>query len=133
MLTAAAVSILNQFLGSVFTASKETQAIFTTTAMGSAVNIVLNVLLILAFGGIGAVAATLVSYLVVYVARAIRIWKRYNFLGFNHVGSCVQIACLVVLSALSMSGLGVFELGIAYLGMVALALISLVTTERMGR
>lgn len=133
LLTATAVSIMNQFLGSVFTASKETQTIFTTTAMGSAVNIILNVLLILAFGGIGAVVATLASYLVVYVARAIRIWKRYDFLGFNHIGPCVQIVCLVGLSALSMSGLGVFELGIAYLGMVALALISLVTTERMGR
>ena len=133
LLTATAVSILNQFLGSVFTASKETKTIFTTTALGSVANMVLNVLLILAFGGIGAVVATLVSYLVVYVARAIRIWKRYDFLTFNHIGPFVQIACLVGLSVLSMSGLGVFDLGIAYLGMAVLALISLVTAERMGR
>lgn len=115
LLTGTTVSIVNQFLGSVFTASKETNVIFTTTAVGSIINIILNVILIIAFGGIGAVVATLVSYLVVYVSRAKKIASTYSFLDLGHIAPCLQIVGLVILSALSMSGFTVLQLGAVFI------------------
>lgn len=118
LLTGTTVSILNQFLGSIFTASKETKAIFTTTAMGSVVNIVLNVLLVIIIGGIGAVVATLVSYLMVYAARAKMISTNYSFLDLKHLVPCLQIAALIILSILSMAGFNVIGLCTVFLVML---------------
>lgn len=118
LLTGTTVSILNQFLGSIFTASKETKVIFTTTAMGSLVNIILNILLVIIIGGIGAVIATLVSYLMVYAARAKMIATNYSFLELNHLLPCLQIVALILLSILSMVGLNVIELSIVFLVML---------------
>lgn len=115
LLTGTAVSIMNQFLGSVFTASKETNVIFSTTAIGSIVNVILNILLVVLFGGMGAVVATLVSYLVVYMVRAVKVDRRYSFLHFGHAVPCLQIGGLIALSVLSMSGFGVIELGVVFL------------------
>lgn len=115
LLTGTAVSIMNQFLGSVFTASKETNVIFSTTAIGSIVNVILIILLVVLFGGMGAVVATLVSYLVVYMVRAVKVDRRYSFLHFGHAVPCLQIGGLIALSVLSMSGFGVIELGVVFL------------------
>lgn len=60
---------LNSFLGSIFTASKQTKHIFYTTAGGAVINIILNVILIPIAGGQGAAVATLVSYLAVWLIR----------------------------------------------------------------
>lgn len=105
LITGTAVSLLNQFLGSVFTASKETKMIFTTTAIGSMVNIVLNFVLIIGIGGIGAVIATLVSYIVVYFARAVRISKSYSFIKINWYIPLFQIFLLIAISLMVMSEL----------------------------
>lgn len=115
LLTGTAVSIMNQFLGSVFTASKETNVIFSTTAIGSIVNVILNILLVVLFGGMGAVVATLISYLVVYMVRAVKVDRRYSFLHFGHAVPCLQIGGLIALSVLSMSGFGVIEIGVVFL------------------
>lgn len=104
LVTGTSVSLLNQFLGSIFTASKETGAIFSTTAMGSIVNIVLCAAFISLFGGIGAVVATLLSYIAVYVARAASIARRYPDLGLSHRWTVIQIAALIIVSVFAMNG-----------------------------
>lgn len=129
LLTAMAINILNQYLGSVFTASKETRAIFMTTALGAVVNIVLNIVLVIMFGGIGAVVATLISYLVVYMARALRIRDKYRFLTFSHFFPSLQFLCLLVLSVLSMSSLSVVALGMIFLGMSVVLLSGLLINK----
>ena len=97
------VSLLNQFLGSVFTAAKDTKIIFTTTAMGSIVNVVLCALFVILFGGLGAVVATLLSYLTVYAARAIKVRKSYKRIRLSHILPILQIASLTVASVLVMN------------------------------
>lgn len=130
LLTGTYVSILNQFLGSFFTASKDTKIIFTTTAVGSIVNIILNILLVIGFGGIGAVVGTLVSYLVVYAARAIKISGNYSFLRLSHFAPGCEIAGLCILSMFSMSGADLFPLGALFLLMIFLSCIYLYLSRK---
>ena len=68
----------NTFMGSLFTAKKQTKDIFTTTAVGAVVNIVLNIILIYFLGAIGAAISTLVSYIAVFLSRLVRIKKLYS-------------------------------------------------------
>lgn len=70
---------LNSFLGSIFTASKQTKHIFYTTAGGAVINIILNVILIPIAGGQGAAVATLVSYLAVWLIRVRTVRKIVEF------------------------------------------------------
>lgn len=69
---------LNGFFGSLFTASKQTKYIFTTTLTGSIVNLVFNIPFVLIGGAMGAGIATLISYLTVCIVRVIKIRKIFN-------------------------------------------------------
>lgn len=59
------------FLGSFYMASKKNSMSLITTMMGAGLNIVLNMLFIPKMGGEGAAFATLISYFVVFITRAI--------------------------------------------------------------
>ncbi|MBQ9947334.1 MAG: polysaccharide biosynthesis C-terminal domain-containing protein [Oscillospiraceae bacterium] len=61
----------SNFMGSVYSASGKTTHSFVSSAIGAAVNIALNLILLHTIGVIGAAIATLVSYVVVFVYRAI--------------------------------------------------------------
>lgn len=69
---------LNGFFGSLFTASKQTKYIFTTTLAGSVVNLIFNIPLVLTGSAMGAAVATLISYLVVCVVRVAKMKKIFN-------------------------------------------------------
>lgn len=69
---------LNGFFGSLFTASKQTKYIFTTTLTGSIVNLILNIPFVLAGGAIGAAVATLISYVMVCIMRVAKMKKNFN-------------------------------------------------------
>lgn len=69
---------LNGFLGSLFTASKKTKSIFTTTAVGSAVNLVLNFPMVYFWGVSGAAVATLISYLMVFLMRNYKVRQLFG-------------------------------------------------------
>ena len=60
---------LNSFIGSLFTASKKTKYIFTTTLAGSLANLFLNIPMVYMWGAIGAALATLISYIWVFIIR----------------------------------------------------------------
>ena len=71
---------LTIIIGSIFSAVKETKAIATTTVMSAAVNTILNVLLIPAWGALGAAIATAFAYLVMWV---VRLWMSRKYIKFK--------------------------------------------------
>ncbi len=63
------------FIGSIFTAVKDTKTLSFTTIFGAVINIILNFILIHHFGAYGAAIATLVGYFIVLVSRNIMLKK----------------------------------------------------------
>lgn len=71
---------LDTFTGSVYFTVKKTSMSLWTSLIGAVVNVVLNIILIPAYGAMGASAATFVSYFLVYLIRAATMPK---FMRFN--------------------------------------------------
>lgn len=67
----AGFNCLSSFQKSVYLLEKRTVPSFLSTAFSAVVNITLNVLLIPRYGGMGAAAATLISYIALFLYRAI--------------------------------------------------------------
>ncbi len=59
------------FMGSVYVASRKSVRSMTTAAIGAAVNIILNIVLIKAMGLHGAALAAFISFLVIFIIRAV--------------------------------------------------------------
>lgn len=59
------------FMGSVYVASKKSVRSMTTAAIGAAVNVVLNIILIKTMGLHGAALAAFVSFLIIFIIRAV--------------------------------------------------------------
>ncbi len=72
-------SSLSSFLGSIYTSSKKTKALFYTSVIGAITNIVFNVAMIPIWGAYGAAIATLISYVVVYIVRYFHVNKIFRF------------------------------------------------------
>lgn len=68
---AVAFSCFVTFLGSIYNAAKKNLMVSVTTVIGGVLNIILNWRLIPSYGAQGAAFATFVSYLVVFVIRAV--------------------------------------------------------------
>ena len=62
---------LGEFYGSVYTSAKSTSMLFYSSFIGAILNIILNIILIPEFKGMGAALATLISYGVILMVRAI--------------------------------------------------------------
>jgi len=60
---------LSSFLGSIYTSSKKTRMLFISTMVGAVSNIILNLIMIPLWEGIGAAVATLSSYLIIWIIR----------------------------------------------------------------
>lgn len=65
-----ALGCLSAFFATVYMVEKRSAATLTTTAAGAAVNLIGNALLIPALGAMGAAIATLISYVIIFAARA---------------------------------------------------------------
>lgn len=95
---------LASFLSSVYMVEKKSQYTFYTTLIGALVNIVLNVLLIPAFGSNGAAIATFISYFVMFFSRFIHTRKwiriRINPLNFCLSFVIVLLQCILILAEL---------------------------------
>lgn len=89
------INSLNSFFGSMFTANKETKTIFSTTLVGSLINIVLNFLMVYLWGAMGAGIATLISYFSVWVIRCYRLRKYYD-VSINLKWFAVQMTFIVM-------------------------------------
>lgn len=71
LLYAVTFQIMSGFLGTIYTTAKKTKMVFTSTIIAAVMNILLNVILIPLFGGIGAAWATCISYIAVWLIRVI--------------------------------------------------------------
>jgi O-antigen/teichoic acid export membrane protein len=79
LVIATVFSTLVSFLGSVYFLKKKSALSMLTAMAGAVTNIVLNFLLIPKWGAMGAAAATLVCYVLVYVIRAVNTKKYVRF------------------------------------------------------
>lgn len=71
LLLAALFNSKAAFLGTIYTSAKKTRFLFVSTLLGAMTNIVLNIILIPLYEAKGAAIATLISYLIVWLARLI--------------------------------------------------------------
>lgn len=90
---------LGTFWGSFYIASKNMKRYLYSAMAGAVVNIVLNLSLIYIMGTIGAAIATLVSYFVVLVVRALGIQKQVNIKFINKPLNSAFICLLIGLVA----------------------------------
>ncbi len=88
------------FIGSVYMVEKRSVASLLTTILGAAVNVVLNLILIPLIGVQGAAIATLSSYFVVFVVRAVHT-RQFIHIQFNILRFGVNVA-LILAQALVM-------------------------------
>lgn len=86
---------LSGLLGGIFTASKKTKEIANTTIIGATVNIVLNVVLVKIIGPIGAAIATLISYIVVWKIRVVKVKCIVN-IHINEIKDICTYAALII-------------------------------------
>lgn len=102
LLFASVFSGLSSFLGTVFTAAKNTKSVFVTTMAGAGINIALNFVLIPVWGGYGAAVATAIGYLTTFFARLVganRIIKfevdyKKHFIKMGLLFFMVVLSCL---------------------------------------
>jgi O-antigen/teichoic acid export membrane protein len=93
---------LDTFLGSVYYTCKKTVYSLRTAFVGALLNIALNIFFIPRFGAIGASAATLVSYLAVFVIRLATITKLIPFrqervrAAINTILICIMAATMTM-------------------------------------
>lgn len=95
LVVATAFSCFANFLNSVYMVERKSILSLLTVMSGAVINVVLNVLLIPSMGVNGAAFATFISYLVVFIMRAVTSWK-YVKIGFQPV----KIALNLVLSGI---------------------------------
>lgn len=88
----------NQFLSSIYTATKHTKNSFWTSMIACGTNILLNILLIPRLGIQGASIATLASYLICYFVRIFDA-RRYVPFKVNYGSFAVNTAVLLALCA----------------------------------
>lgn len=98
----AAFSCLSSFQNSVYTLEKKTFHSFLSTATAAAINLVLNFLLIPHMGGNGAALATLISYVFLFLYRAVDSRRfmpvrwRISRLGITIAIICAQVALMLL-------------------------------------
>lgn len=95
-------SALAIFIGSIFTASKQTKKLFIAPVLGAVVNTVANIILIPKIQGIGAAIATVAGYTIIMIVQMIntRTILAMNFRIRHIVASsiCIIIEIIAILS-----------------------------------
>lgn len=86
---------LSGFIGTVFSATKDSKAYARTTIIGATTNIILNFILIPLMGTIGAAIATTFSYIVVWVTRLIKS-RKYIKLDINYGKDIISYLILII-------------------------------------
>lgn len=86
----------SNFMGSIYEASNKTMHSLASSAIGAALNILLNLLLLNTIGVVGAAAATLISYIVVFVYRVIDT-KKYLYMKIDYKKTFVNLFLLAAM------------------------------------
>ena len=100
LIIAVIFTCLDQFLGSIYTATKHTENSFWTSLIACAVNIILNIELIPEWGIQGASIATFLSYYICFWARIIDA-RYYIPFGFSWKKSAVNTVSILVMCLLT--------------------------------
>ena len=95
----AGFNCLSSFQKSVYLLEKRTVPSFLSTAFSAVINIALNALLIPRYGGTGAAAATLVSYIALFLYRAIDS-RRFMPVRWNKTRLLITVLLTAVQAAL---------------------------------
>lgn len=69
---------LSTFVGGILTAYKSTKIIFVSTTVGAVINIVLNLMVIPFYGGVGAAWTTCISYSIMFGLRIVFLYKNMS-------------------------------------------------------
>ena len=88
---------LNQFLSSIYTATKKTTHSFWTSLIAAGSNLILNGILIYYWGVHGATIATFISYFLCYLVRIVDTRKLIYF-EVNHLHFLSNLLVLFVMS-----------------------------------
>ncbi len=100
LIIAVLMMALNQFLSSIYVATKKTTHSFWTSLAAAVTNLVLNVVLIYRFGVHGAVVATFASYFVCYLIRIVDTRRLIPF-KVHHIRFTVNLAVLFAMSIMA--------------------------------
>lgn len=93
LLMAATFGCISSFFGTFCNALKNNMLLMWSTVAGAITNIILNLILIPMFSGMGAAVATLISYAVIVIIRIIKIKKIIN-IEFSEMRLFTQIGIL---------------------------------------
>ncbi len=96
-------SALSAFMGSVYFLEKRSMRSMLTASVGAFTNLVLNFLLIPAYGAMGAAVATVVSYMAVYAIRAYDTGKYLRF------GLCIPRVIINSALLIAQAAIMIFE------------------------
>lgn len=95
LLISVVFNAMSLFIGSIFTAVKDTKTLSVSTVTGAAVNIVCNFILIHFYGAYGAAAATLLGYAVTLVMRHVILRKHIRLKCKQRRDIAVYLALLI--------------------------------------
>ena len=95
LLVSVVFGALAGFLGSVYSASKQTRMLFVTTFIGGIVSVGVNYLLVPFWGPMGASAASIVAYMVVWLMRLIDS-RKYIRLQISFLRDCFCYVLIIV-------------------------------------
>ena len=96
------ISCLVTFLGTIYNAAKHNGMATITTALGAGLNIAFNLLLIPDYKAQGAAIATFISYLVVFIVRALHT-RRYMKLSTQPLRIVLNLLLLIGQTVISLS------------------------------
>lgn len=101
LIMATTFSCLVNFLASVYMAEKKSVMAMVTAASGAVVNVVMNLVLIPKFSANGAAVATVISFVVVFIARSINS-RRYIEIEFKPLLLISQTVVLIAQAAVAL-------------------------------
>lgn len=107
LIIATAFNGLSGFIGSFFSAAKDTKSYAFSTVTGGLVNIVVSILLVNKLNILGVAIGTLVSYIFIWSIRYFRS-KRYINLNIRFIFSFTMYTLLFIEAFLGMQGFNVF-------------------------
>lgn len=104
LLISVAFNAMALFIGSIFTAVKDTKTLSISTIIGAMVNTVCNLVLIYYWGAYGAALATMLGYAVVLIMRHI-ILRKHIFLHLKWGRDLLAYAILIIQVVISLFGI----------------------------
>lgn len=87
---------IGEYFGTIYTSAKKTKMLLYSSLTGGIANIILNCLLVRKYSAMGAAIATLISYLIIVVFRAIHT-RTIMKLSFNYLKVSIMSIILVIM------------------------------------